>query len=492
MVRNVITAVSSGFHHPTFELYKPLFIRPVLLFVLFYVIFCFPPPVLAEDIPPNESDTSYSYTVLPGDTLAAISRKLGTTVHSLMLRNNLQSPTHIFPGQSLTAAARWHEDYGSFMQLTLSVGSTLLDLSQRAGLPWEDVAAANRILNPSVLVPGYSFVLPSSGIDTAAIQNSDGFPITISMRYHLPYWYYLKLNPYPLSTNGSAIVPADQLDIQTGNLPEPLLEVAVNAQPFVRGTTAQFSLTSSSPLTCTLLFLDQQVPCYQYTPHLEGDFKYTALLGLSPLLDPGEYMATLSFIAETGNQSDVPLSMIVTRGRYDYERIDLPADRTSLLDPVLSQKEREKIAALRTVRTADKLWSLPFSLPLTGSVTSYYGSRRSYGYGFTSFHAGTDFRAQVGVPVSAPVEGRVVLAETLVVRGNAVILDHGWGVMSGYWHLSRFDVAVGQLVERGDLIGAVGNTGLSTGPHLHWEMWVNGVAVSPLEWVDSGNLLMEN
>jgi murein DD-endopeptidase MepM/ murein hydrolase activator NlpD len=78
----------------------------------------------------------------------------------------------------------------------------------------------------------------------------------------------------------------------------------------------------------------------------------------------------------------------------------------------------------------------------------------------------------------------VVLADQLVVRGNALMIDHGWGLLTGYWHLSTIEVAVGQRVERGDLIGRIGNTGLSTGSHLHWEVWANGVNVNPLQWLD--------
>jgi murein DD-endopeptidase MepM/ murein hydrolase activator NlpD len=74
------------------------------------------------------------------------------------------------------------------------------------------------------------------------------------------------------------------------------------------------------------------------------------------------------------------------------------------------------------------------------------------------------------------------MAEPLQVRGEVVILDHGWGVFSGFWHLSQIDVTAGQAVDRGDIVGLVGDTGLSTGPHLHWEMRVGGVPVDPLQW----------
>jgi murein DD-endopeptidase MepM/ murein hydrolase activator NlpD len=76
------------------------------------------------------------------------------------------------------------------------------------------------------------------------------------------------------------------------------------------------------------------------------------------------------------------------------------------------------------------------------------------------------------------------MAEQLTLRGNAVVLDHGWGVLTGYWHLSAIEVQVGQKVAQGDLIARIGSTGLSTGAHLHWEMWVGGVNVNPLQWLE--------
>jgi murein DD-endopeptidase MepM/ murein hydrolase activator NlpD len=77
----------------------------------------------------------------------------------------------------------------------------------------------------------------------------------------------------------------------------------------------------------------------------------------------------------------------------------------------------------------------------------------------------------------------VVFADETVIRGNAVVIDHGWGVFSGYWHLAEINVNTGDLLEPGDLIGMVGNTGRSAGPHLHFEMIVNGTAVNPLDWL---------
>jgi len=116
-------------------------------------------------------------------------------------------------------------------------------------------------------------------------------------------------------------------------------------------------------------------------------------------------------------------------------------------------------------------------------LKAHLAIRRSYNGGpFGSHHGGIDLAIEEGVPVAAANRGRVVVAEPLKVRGNVAILDHGLGVYSAYYHLSATRVEKGQMVEKGQIVGLVGNTGLSTGAHLHWEMRVTGATVDPLEW----------
>jgi murein DD-endopeptidase MepM/ murein hydrolase activator NlpD len=119
------------------------------------------------------------------------------------------------------------------------------------------------------------------------------------------------------------------------------------------------------------------------------------------------------------------------------------------------------------------------------SVTTRFGDLRSYNGGPVSgHHSGTDLGADLSTPVVATNSGRVVMARQLRVHGNMVIIDHGGGVYSVYAHLSSFAAAEGQVVSAGDIIGYVGNTGLSTGAHLHWEMSVGGVLVDPMKFSD--------
>ncbi len=149
------------------------------------------------------------------------------------------------------------------------------------------------------------------------------------------------------------------------------------------------------------------------------------------------------------------------------------------------EAERKKVNAVFGGLSEQRLWQGAFGFPLAGELrtTAPFGQRRSYNGGpVSSYHAGQDLGADGGTPVYAPAAGTVALAEPLQVRGNVVILDHGLGVFTGFWHLSQINVEAGQTVERGEVVGLVGNTGLSTGPHLHWEMRVLGVPVDPLQW----------
>jgi murein DD-endopeptidase MepM/ murein hydrolase activator NlpD len=132
------------------------------------------------------------------------------------------------------------------------------------------------------------------------------------------------------------------------------------------------------------------------------------------------------------------------------------------------------------------LWDGPFQFPspYTEAFPSRFGSRRNYNdTGYFYYHTGLDFYGGTGTQILAPAPGRVVFAGLLAVRGNTTFIDHGWGILTGYLHQSEIQVAEGDLVETGQVIGLVGATGRVTGAHLHWEIWVGGVPVDPLDWV---------
>jgi murein DD-endopeptidase MepM/ murein hydrolase activator NlpD len=180
------------------------------------------------------------------------------------------------------------------------------------------------------------------------------------------------------------------------------------------------------------------------------------------------------------------VSLTVTAVSFPVEYVQLSPDVASLLDPAIVLEELDRRAAIYAAFTAERLWSGPFLLPVQGPTGGVYGAGRSYNGGpVTDYHRGTDIPAQEGTPVVAANTGRVAFAGDLAVRGRSVILDHGAGVFSAYHHLSELAVVQGQLVAKGDLVGAVGQTGLAEGPHLHWEIVVRGVEVDALRWTQT-------
>jgi len=212
------------------------------------------------------------------------------------------------------------------------------------------------------------------------------------------------------------------------------------------------------------------------------DSGYYALVGLSSWDTVGPRQVSVEARSQLGEVAQVTGTVTVTYGQFAAELIDIPNEREYLLDPEIVVAERERLAAIYAQFEPEVLWLEAFGYPVQAiTVTSPYGGVRQYETGY-SRHAGVDLDGETGDPAFADADGRVVLAELLQVRGNTVILDHGMGVYSTYCHLSALAVQANDIVVKGQVVGYLGSTGLSTGTHLHWELRVGDVAVNPFAW----------
>jgi len=128
--------------------------------------------------------------------------------------------------------------------------------------------------------------------------------------------------------------------------------------------------------------------------------------------------------------------------------------------------------------------STPLVWPVRGWVTSPFGKRTSPFSGIRTFHEGLDIAAQTGTPVVAPADGVVIKAGFSPGYGNMIEISHGYGIKTVFGHNSRLNVKVGQQVKRGDVISYAGDTGSSTGPHLHYEVRLNGLPVNPMKYLN--------
>ena len=157
-----------------------------------------------------------------------------------------------------------------------------------------------------------------------------------------------------------------------------------------------------------------------------------------------------------------------------------PADELNRLEETIKEQGDSLRALDRLMaRAAKALATLPSRWPVRGSVNSEFGRRPSPWTQSTEFHSGMDIKAQMGTPVHAPAAGTVVVAGPAHEYGTAVMLDHGQDIKTLYGHLSKVAVRPGQKVERGTLLAYSGNTGRSSGPHLHYEIFVKGQPVNP-------------
>jgi len=215
----------------------------------------------------------------------------------------------------------------------------------------------------------------------------------------------------------------------------------------------------------------------QFYPEGDG---YAALVGIDAFAEPGMFTLRLE---GSGSRPWRPFTqqVLVNAGDYSVQQIPI-AD-----DPELRQQEDEMLAPIYLTSTETRQWDGLFTTPVTTTiVTARYGDARSYAGGPVEiYHSGVDFAGTIGTPILAPANGTVLFNELLGLRGNTVILDHGQGVLSAYFHLSETFVNVGDTVTAGQTIAAGGSTGLSTGPHLHWDLRIHGVPVNGMQWLET-------
>ncbi len=446
------------------------------LSVLLVLSGIFPSPVLASAVPPNADTSSTVHIVAAGETLFSIAQRYGVDTTTLAQFNDLADPREIFVGQPLSLPLSEGLPRADWEPHTLNLAETFSWLAQRSGFDWLVLARANRVLNPGALRLGQSILVPPLGTPlTVRVAPVGETWLTLALRHDLPYWELARLNPAPIFAGAEWVQPGA---LTAAPVPYPVMALTLSPQPVVRGEAAVLSVETAEMASCTISYLDQTQSCYrQDATHL------FAFISLSPVFNPGEYTVEL-VVQYDGTEIVVDLPLVVGPGRFGYERIDVSGSLSQLMDAALMETERSALDAVADLRTQQRYWEVPFDFPVQAAISSYFGSRRSYGGSYNTYHSGVDFRAGTGTPVLVPAAGQVVLAQKLAVRGNAIMVDHGWGLVTGYWHLSQIDVAVGDWVSRGQVIGRVGNTGLSTGSHLHWEMWVDAKPVNPLQWVE--------
>jgi len=205
-------------------------------------------------------------------------------------------------------------------------------------------------------------------------------------------------------------------------------------------------------------------------------YKEQAIIGIPHYAKPGEHTLRIIY-----GQTEETIQFKVAGQNHLQELIELPSSFGYFAQMQgLKSQEDDWLAELYQHSFSENLpTALQFSLPVLGVITSTYGLGRIYNKQQGTPHLGLDIAADTGTLIKAPLEGIVLAAKTLPLRGKTVILNHGQGLISLYAHLEDFAVKPGQRVKVHDVLGQVGHTGRATGPHLHWEIILNTYPVDP-------------
>jgi murein DD-endopeptidase MepM/ murein hydrolase activator NlpD len=430
------------------------------------------------------------YIVEPGDTLSGIARRFGTTVEAMVAVNGIDDPSKLYPGAELTIPG--FEDVEGVLTLQeVGFGEDLNSLSLRYNLSMDALARLNRLVRPDRLYVGQSLIVPEPSEDEIPEGDVGAF-LPQPGETRLEIAARAGINPWELRRSALAplrvwIMPGNPLTDSMGwrvSLPEPITSISIDPLPVVQGHTVVIKTEVSRPI-----YLEGSLGDHQLTFFPADEGGLVALQGIHALAEPGLIDLELRMALSEGEETSYAFiqPVMVEDGDYGFQYIvGVPAETVDL---EIIQPEEDFVAELLAPLTPDKLWDGSFDYPsryYTDEFIAVFGDRRNYNNGaLMYYHTGVDFYGS-DIPIYAPADGVVVFAGPLLIRGNVTYIDHGWGVYSGYFHQSEMFVQEGDIVERGQEIGVVGTTGRSTGPHLHWEIWVGGVPINPLDWVDPG------
>ncbi len=465
-------------------------IYKILLVIILAMVVTFPSSVSFG----QETPQGPTYVVQSGDSLWGIAQRFGVSMKELQNINNITDPgqlregmTVIIPGlKGLT---------GKLTTRTVNYGDNLRSLSRLYKMPVSMLARLNHLVSSGEVYAGYSLVITESdsnpSFKRAQIEPGQSL-LELSVLNQINPWKLVTDNQLPGLWSGAPadqlLVPGDQTEGPSG-LPEEITAVEIDPLPLLQGKVFMSRISAPDGLTISGQFMDYPM---HFFPEKSGS--YVSLQGVHAMTDPGLYPLTLT--VEIPGKGEYHYSQMVNVGavEYPYDQ-PLTVDPTTI-DPAITKPEEDQWRALALPFSENKLWEGKFKLPSPLSEdfcldtndcwSSSFGNRRSYnGSEYSYFHSGLDIVGKTGTDIYAPAAGVVVYTGTLTVRGNATMIDHGWGIYTGYMHQSEILVNVGDIVEAGQLIGKVGDTGRVEGPHLHWEVWVGGVQVDPLDWLNN-------
>ena len=409
---------------------------------------------------------STTHTVASGETLASIAAAFEKSVAELLALNGLESVDLIQVGQVLRIEA----------------GAPVTDAAPEEALADIEVEEPVLTAEPGAEI-SHSFSRYGAPIEnfTHTVQSGETLS-AIGLRYNQSVAELASANslrdPSFLSIGQRLIVPGLELPRLTKPLPEIVIAFSIDPLVFEAGRSGRIELIASESVAVSGSFLGRDLRVIER----DAGLRFSILLGIPMFTEKSVYPLSFELTDSEGRQLAVAATVQVMSGGYGRQTLTI--DDSELLAPAVEEEETALLTRLTEGFTPMRYWDQSLSLPAAAPINAVFGTLRSYnGSPFDRYHGGVDFAGAPGTAVLAAADGKVVLADRLHIRGNTTIIDHGWGLYTLYAHQDETLVELGMEVESGQMIGTVGSTGRSTGPHLHWETWLNGINIDPMQWV---------
>jgi murein DD-endopeptidase MepM/ murein hydrolase activator NlpD len=466
-------------------------LKRLLVLSLLISILCAAQSVSAQTPTPVTGPT---YIIQSGDTLSSIADRFNVSLNDLMSANNITDPNTIQAGEPLIIPGL-EGVTGTLDSEVINFGDSFRGLVRETQIPAALLEKLNHIISPGEFYAGANMIVPKQNGTTALtnrITSQAGETLLeMAVRQNTDVWTLTSLN----NLDGTWDTLPDDVLYSPGSssasnetasgLPSDFLDVQLPHLPFKQGGTAEIIVKPANGAALSGILVDKPLHFFPM-----GDGNMVALQGVYVELDPGVYPLRLDATLPDGSKQSFEQMVLVGVGDQPKAVQAVPPT-----DPTAMQNEDQQIAAMVAPATSTKAWQGKFLLPvgLPFCEKDWFGTPRIFtfnGNTYHYFHAGVDF----GVcspdhprDIYAAASGKVIYTapSPLPTRGNLTIIDNGWGVYTLYAHQNSFGVTVGQEVQAGELIGQIGQTGHVTGPHLHFEMWVNGVQVNPLDWLNT-------
>ncbi|MFN8383319.1 MAG: peptidoglycan DD-metalloendopeptidase family protein [Anaerolineales bacterium] len=458
----------------------------------FFILFLLA-SLIASSQPVHAQDASGPiYVVQPGDSLSSIAARFSVDLNELMSANGIVDANQLTAGQQLIIPGL-EGVTGVLSTEIINFGDSYRSLMRKTHVPDSLFKKLNHVVSPSEFYVGVSMILPGQGENPNSKRTSPDLGeslLEVAVKNNTDVWSLEHINSLSGSWDGipgdTLFAPGESNGTGTTGLPSAFVSAEIRDLPIKQGGTGVIKVQTIPSVTLGGLLVDHPLHFF-----VDESGVQVALQGVHALLDPGVYPLRLDATLPDGSIQSYEQMVLIVSGNYPEDPL-LYVDPATI-DPASTEPELQQLVSITTPVTPEKLWSGEFISPAIAYAestyfTSRYGNRRTYiGQGtelqVPGFHTGLDFGGGDGLAITAPAAGRVVFAGPWTVRGNATVIDHGWGVYSGFWHQSAIQVQVGDMVEQNQVIGLVGGTGRVTGAHLHWELWVNGIQVDPLDWL---------